>query len=91
MLKFDPNSHDATFARILQRLDNQDHMAGEAKTETVGLLTEIRTEVRKTNGRVTSLERWRAEIKGKTAAYATGCSAVVAFVGWLAEHYLLKK
>ena len=45
---FNPHSYDATFATILQRLDEQD--------KNLKLLPEVLEQVKKTNGRVTALE-----------------------------------
>ena len=60
-MSFDPNSTDAVFARILQRMDAQD-----------AALARIETAVNKTNGRVTSLERDRWHQRGIVAAIAAG-------------------
>lgn len=56
MSGFDPNSSDAMFAKILQRLDTQDQT-----------LARIETGVVKTNGRVTALERDKWYQRGVTA------------------------
>jgi hypothetical protein len=85
MPEFNPNSSDAVFSRILQRLDEQDRHANEVRVEQIGILNEIRAEVKKTNGRVSAIERWRAEIKGKTAVLATVVSGIVALSAWLIE------
>ena len=69
---FDPNSHDAMFATILARMDNQDHK-----------LDEILAHVEKTNGRVTALEWWRDLVKAKVALVSAGISAAVATGAWI--------
>jgi len=56
---FNPQSLDATLAKILA---NQDH-----HTETLG---EIRAQAAKTNGRVTELERDKWYVRGVTAGLA---------------------
>lgn len=45
----------------------------------------ILEQVVKTNGRVTSLERWRDVVTARVAMIATGASSVVAAVFWLAD------
>jgi hypothetical protein len=71
-MSYDPNSTDAMFSRIIQRLDAQD-----------SILTEIRDGVRKTNGRVNGLEKWRDVITGKVAGISFAVSAVVGVATWL--------
>ena len=66
MPEFNPNSTDAVLARILT---NQE--------EHTQKLREIRDEARKTNGRVTSLERERWYQRGVVAAVA-----VVVTMAW---------
>ena len=70
-MTFDPNSNDAMFATVLNRLDNQD-----------GTLKEILSEVRKTNGRVTKLETENAITRGKVALVSGIVSAAIGIVGW---------
>lgn len=84
---YNPNSPDAVLSRILQRLDEQDHAAESNRTQFLGVLTDIRDEVKKTNGRVTGLERWRTEVKAKVALIATFVSVAGTIVGWAAEHF----
>jgi cytochrome c-type biogenesis protein CcmH/NrfG len=85
MSDFNPNSPDAVFSRILAKLEEQNRSASETRSEFLAILTEIRAEVKKTNGRVSAIERWRAEIKGKTAMLATAVSAAVGLGAWLVE------
>ena len=70
---FNPNSTDAMFARVLSRLDEQDRTAEKTNADFLLVLSEIRTEAQKTNGRVTALERFKDMITAK--------AAVVAFIG----------
>ena len=72
---FDPDSNDATFARIIQRLDQQDVV-----------LNRIEAAVNKTNGRVTQLERWRDVVTAKTALISSAVSAVIGLIVWLVTH-----
>ena len=85
MSDFNPNSPDAVFARILAKLEEQNRSASETRAEFLAILTEIRAEVKKTNGRVSAIERWRAELKGKTATLATVVSCTVGLAAWLLE------
>lgn len=72
---FNPNSHDATFARVLARMDAQD-----AKLDS------ILSHVEKTNGRVTALEVWREVLKARVGLISAGISAVVAATAWALDH-----
>jgi len=71
-MDYNPNSPDALFSRVMNRLDNQDQT-----------LAQILAEVRKTNGRVTKLETAEAVTKGKVAMVSALVSAMVGFAGWL--------
>lgn len=68
-MSYDPESQDAMFARILERMDSQDR-----------LLEEIKTQVYKTNGRVTTLEQEKWFQRGVVAVITV--SATV-FWEWL--------
>lgn len=72
---FNPNSHDATFARVLARMDEQDRK-----------LDSILAHVEKTNGRVTGLEVWREVLKARVGLISAGISAVVAATAWALDH-----
>jgi len=63
--QFNPNSTDAMFARIMERLD-------ELKATT----DEIRDEAKHTNGRVTSLEKEKWYQRGVAATVAVLAGAV---------------
>ena len=86
MSDFNPNSTDAVLSRILEKLDAQNAEASKTRGEFLLVLREIRDEAKKTNGRVSALERWRAELRGKTATLATAVSAAVGFGAWLIDH-----
>jgi len=76
-MPFDPNSNDAVFAKLINRLDNQDTV-----------LAQILAEVKKTNGRVNRLEQNEAVTKGKVAVVSAVISAAVGLAGWLLTHNL---
>ena len=78
-MTFDPNSNDAMFAQILAKLDEQ-------RT----ILDDIRQAMEKAEHRITLLEHWREELKGKTAAYSAFISLVVGILPSLAIHWLTK-
>jgi hypothetical protein len=79
-MSFDPHSTDAMFARVLARLDEQDRNTGKTNAEFLSVLGEIRTEARKTNGRVSGLERWRDIISAKVAVIAAGVSLLAGLI-----------
>ena len=87
-MSYDPNSTDAMFSRIIVKIEEQDRMAAAARDEFMGVLREIRDEVKKTNGRVSGLEKWRAVINAKVATIAAGISVVGSIAGWLIEKFL---
>jgi CHASE3 domain sensor protein len=58
---YNPNSSDSMFARVLQRMDAQDQ-----------ILEEIRSQVTKTNGRVTVLEHEKWYQRGIIATITAG-------------------
>lgn len=65
-MSYDPNSVDAMFSRIEQRLDSQDQVLARIEEQTT-----------KTNGRVTALERDKWVQRG-----AVGVIAVIAAPLW---------
>jgi hypothetical protein len=69
---YDPQSNDAMFATILQRM-----------TSIEGTLARIEGKVDKTNGRVTKLEGWRAVLTARVSLIASFVSASVAAAVWL--------
>jgi hypothetical protein len=70
MSDYDPHSMDAMFSRVLARLDSQDR-----------ILLEIRDEVKKTNGRVSSIEQWRTAMKARIAVIV-GLVSAAATIAW---------
>lgn len=73
-MNVDPNSTDAWFARIEQRLTGQD-----------SVLARIEAQVAKTNGRVTGLESWKESIRGRIAGWTAAAIVVGSVVGWAVE------
>jgi hypothetical protein len=82
---YDPQSQNAMFSRIIQRLDQQDRDSVIHRTEVTGILTEIRTETRKTNGRVTVIEQWINTTKAKIALMVLLGSTFVSVAAWVFE------
>jgi hypothetical protein len=71
-MQYDPNSTDALFSRILQRMDQQDVV-----------LLRIEQGQLSTNLKVGKLEGWRTELRAKVAIMAGLISfAVAAIVQW---------
>lgn len=71
-MPYDPQSTDAMFSRIIERLDRQDE-----------ILKRIEAQTTKTNGRVSLLESWRTEIGAKVAVISGGVSAAIGGAAWL--------
>lgn len=74
-MSYDPNSTDSMFSRVMSRLDTQD--------ET---LKQILAEVKRTNGRVTSLETSRSVGKGQMAVISVVVTGTLGAASWLASH-----
>ncbi len=68
-MSYDANSTDSMLSRILERMDAQD-----AKLES------IHAQCLKTNGRVSMLEVFKSELKGKVAILAAVISAATAWL-----------
>ena len=78
-MTFDPNSNDAMFAQILAKLDEQK-----------SLLDDIKESLEKAEHRITLLEHWREELKGKVAIVASVTSLVMGTLVSILLHFLLK-
>jgi hypothetical protein len=87
---YNPQSTDAVLSRILQRLDEQDKASEANTTRFLNVLGDIRDQTTKTNGRVTSLERWRTEVRSKVAVIAIIVSGTGTAIAWAAEHFFWK-
>lgn len=90
MPEFNPHSSDATFARIIERLDAQDREALRREIETKERDAKILEQTTKTNGRVTVLETWRTEVTTRGAVLGGLAGGVVAVLGMLFQHWLRK-
>ena len=78
-MTFDPNSNDAMFAQILAKLDEQR-----------SLLNDIKDSLEKAEHRITLLEHWREELKGKVAIVAAITSLLMGTLVSILLHFLLK-
>lgn len=78
-MTFDPNSNDAMFAQILAKLDEQK-----------SLLDDIKESLEKAEHRITLLEHWREELKGKVAIVAAVTSLLMGTLVSILLHFLLK-
>lgn len=84
---YDENSTDAMFSRILTRLDQQAKDTESHRKELIAVLSDVRTEVKATNGRVRSIERWRDVITAKVAAISAITSFLMGGIAWAANHF----
>lgn len=66
-MKVDPNSVDYMFGKIMTILEAQDQSSAAWRIQTTATVNGILEEAKKTNGRVTGLERLRDVTKGKLA------------------------
>jgi hypothetical protein len=76
---YEPNSIDATLARIIA---NQE--AADRKSDA------ILDQVTRTNGRVTKLETWRDLITAKVATVSAAIAAAFSGLMWAVKYYLAK-
>lgn len=68
-MSYDPLSVNAQLSSILTRMDSQDKMLEQVLQQCI-----------KTNGRVTMLESFKNELKGKVAVLAAVISAATAWI-----------
>lgn len=81
--RFDPQSLDATLATIVGEIKAHREQVIVRFDAQDAELAAIREQVTKTNGRTSSLERWRDSVKVRLALIAGLISAGVAFLAWL--------
>lgn len=84
---YDENSTDAMFSRILTRLDQQAKDTESHRKELIAVLSDVRNEVKATNGRVRSIERWRDVITARVAAISAVTSFLMGGIAWAANHF----
>jgi hypothetical protein len=87
-MSYDEHSDDAMFSRIIARLDQQAKDTAAFRSELLAILGEVRTEVKATNGRVRSLERWRDVITAKVAVISAFVSFIMGGIAWAFNHFL---
>jgi hypothetical protein len=87
-MSYDENSNDAMFSRILGRLDQQAKETAAFRADLLQVLGELRNEVKQTNGRVLSLERWRDVITAKVAVISVVVSFIMGGIAWAFNHFL---
>lgn len=87
VMSYDENSTDAMFSRIIARLDRQAEDTAQHRAELLAVLTEVRNEVKLTNGRVRSIERWRDVITAKVAVIAAVTSFLMGGIAWALNHF----
>jgi hypothetical protein len=74
---FNPNSLNATLARIIANQEAADHKSDK-----------ILAQVEKTNGRVTSLETWRTVVNAKVVVMGAVAGTIASAVGLVVKAYL---
>lgn len=84
---YDENSNDSVLTRILTRLDRQAKDTEDHRKELIAVLNEVRNEVKLTNGRVRSIERWRDVITAKVAVISAVTSFFMGGIAWAANHF----
>ena len=75
--QFNPQSHDAMFALILERMHAQEIKVDGRHKENQAKLEAILQQTQATNGRVTKLELWRTSQRG----WIAGASFVASCIG----------
>lgn len=81
---FNPNSLNATLARIIAAQEAHGNEMRQCFSETREELRVIKEQAFKTNGRVNLLELWRETSKAKLAGLSMGLGAVGGVATWLA-------
>lgn len=76
-MSYDPNSTDSMLSRIMEKLEKLD-----AKTDRIEVQTSL------TNGRVTSLERWKDIITAKAAVIAAVTAILIGLADWAVQRFL---
>lgn len=76
-MSYDPNSTDSMLSRIMEKLEKLD-----AKTDRIEVQTNL------TNGRVTSLERWKDIITAKAAVIAAVTAILIGLADWAVQRFL---
>lgn len=82
-MTYDPNSNDALFSRMNQRLDTQDSTLSTILSEVKSLRSDMQATIAPIDKRVTALETAGAVTRGKVTAVSALVSGVVGIVGWL--------
>lgn len=86
-MSYDEHSDDAMFSRIISRLDQQAKETNAFRADLLSVLTDVRNEVKLTNGRVRGLERWRDVITAKVAATSAVVSFLMGGIAWAVNHF----
>jgi uncharacterized protein (DUF2225 family) len=74
---FDPHSNSAMFATLLEKLENIKQTVDETKIE-----------VKKTNGRVSTLENWKATSQAKAGVIAAVVTTVISIMIWIGKTFV---
>lgn len=87
-MSYDPNSSDAMFSRVMQRLDQQDVNSATHRAEVKAGLAEIQSDIKQAHGRIGKLETWKTELKAKVAIVSVIMSGLVTagWQWWLGRH-----
>jgi hypothetical protein len=75
-MAYDPNSPDAMFAKILQKLEQQNEHAYQTHNEYLEIFSELRKDI-------IDLKTWKSNMEGRSAMIALLISASTGVITWL--------
>jgi hypothetical protein len=81
--QFDPNSLNATLATIIANQTAHGEEMRSCFADTKAELIFVKEQTTRTNGRVSSLERWKEASMGKLAGIGLACGAAGTAIAWV--------
>ncbi len=89
--RYEPNSVNAMFARVLERLDRQDADSLDYRDEMKDLMHKASDEWKALGDRVSSLELTRTEHRAKGSMLILIASALTTGLAWFLEHFFFAR